>query len=118
MRSIKFRAFINGEMIYDLAYEEYAPINDLLKGTDNLMQFTGLFDKQGVEIYEGDILKFITFGFNAESFITVIEFKNASFRLKNGRNLFYFGQTDFTKLDDCRVIGNIYENPELLEDKQ
>ena len=78
---------------------------------------TGLKDKNGIEIYEGDILEFITFGFDSERFITYIEFINASFRLKNGRSLFYFGQKDVSKLDDGRVIGNIYENPELLENK-
>ena len=67
MRKIKFRAWITDswdeednpvyEMCYDLAFEEYAPINDLLGGIDTLMQFTGLYDKNGKEIWEGDILK-------------------------------------------------------------
>lgn len=120
MREIKFRAWdnrkkqiLNYGSLVDCAFFYMCNSCDY-----EVMQYTGLKDKQGVEIYEGDIVEFITFGFDVERFVTVIEFKNASFRLKNGRNLFYFGQTDFTKLDDCRVIGNIYENPELLKDKQ
>nr|DAQ58908.1 MAG TPA: YopX protein [Caudoviricetes sp.] len=77
-------------------------------------QFTGLFDKNGKEIYEGDILHTITFGFEPEEYTAIILYRNCSFQLSNGRNLFYFGQSDFTKMDDTIVIGNIYDNPELI----
>jgi len=77
-------------------------------------QYTGLKDKNGQEVFEGDILKFITNGFDAETFITSIIFDKCSLKLKNDRALFYFGQSDFTKIDDGVVIGNIFENPEFL----
>ena len=35
-------------------------------------------------------------------------------KLKNGRNMFYYGQLDFTKMDDAKVIGNIFDNPDEL----
>lgn len=77
-------------------------------------QFTGLLDKNGKEIYEGDIIETITFGFDAEKFTSVIEFKKCSFSLSSGRNIFYYGQKDCNKMDDSRVVGNIHDNPELL----
>ncbi|WP_242398112.1 YopX family protein [Bacteroides xylanisolvens] len=77
-------------------------------------QFTGLFDKNGKEIYEGDILHTITFGFEPEEYTAIILYDNCRFQLSNGRNLFYFGQSDLTKMDDTIVIGNIYDNPELI----
>ena len=66
-----------------------------------LMQFTGLLDKNGKEIYEGDIVEYITdpledSPYNKE--IEVIEWENGSFYIPN----------------NCEVIGNIYENPELI----
>lgn len=80
-------------------------------------QFTGLFDKNGKEIYEGDILHTITFGFEPEEYTAIILYRNCSFQLSNGRNLFYFGQSDFTKMDDTIVIGNIYDHPELIKEE-
>jgi uncharacterized phage protein (TIGR01671 family) len=77
-------------------------------------QFTGLFDKNGKEIYEGDILHTVTFGFEPEEYTAIILYDNCRFQLSNGRNLFYFGQSDLTRMDDTIVIGNIYDNPELI----
>lgn len=81
---------------------------------NTLGQFTGLLDKNGKEIYEGDILHTVTFGFEPEEYTAIILYDNCRFQLSNGRNLFYFGQTDFTKMDDTIVIGNIHDNPELI----
>lgn len=65
-----------------------------------LMQFTGLKDKNGKEIYEGDIVK---------SGITIekVEFEDGCFVVHDYDYLH--------KWKHCKVIGNIYENPELLD---
>lgn len=77
-----------------------------------LMQFTGLHDKNGKEIYEGDISKFTfinEFG-SAETRNAVMEFNQAeaqfSFRFE--------ADYDFTLVSPPEIIGNIYETPELL----
>lgn len=135
LRAIKFR----GKSIYDdkwllgslvkIEKDRYAvipPLNDIEIGKsigmyevcpETVGQFTGLLDKDGKEIYEGDILHTITFGFNPEEYTAIILYRNCSFQLSNGRNLFYFGQSDLTKMDDTIVIGNIYDNPELIKEK-
>ena len=134
-RTIKFR----GKSIYseDWLYgslvkiekDRYAvipPLNDIERGKiigmyevypETVGQFTGLLDKNGKEIYEGDILHTITFGFNPEEYTAIILYRNCSFQLSNGRNLFYFGQSDLTKMDDTIVIGNIYDNPDLIKEE-
>lgn len=66
---------------------------------ENIMQFTGLKDKNGKEIYEGDILK-TKFG-NKIWFSDLIDY-----HLWNIQNSNAFSQIE--------VIGNIFENPELL----
>lgn len=74
-----------------------------------LMQSTGLKDKNGTEIYEGDIVK------NIYDEIYVVKWFDAGFHLEEKYN----GGFDYFELhfgDNKEVIGNIYENPELLED--
>jgi uncharacterized phage protein (TIGR01671 family) len=81
-------------------------------------QFTGLTDKNGKKVFEGDIIEVITCGFNSEKFTTSIVFSDCAFRMKNGRNLFYFGQKNMTTMDDARIIGNIHDDPDLMETKE
>lgn len=81
-----------------------------------LMQYTGLKDKNGKEIYEGDILK------QADEDIIVAEYKCLEVDAFEGIgfNLWSF-IGEYNKFDCARlqseleVIGNIYENPELLK---
>jgi len=109
-------------------------------GSDDwtLMQYTGLKDKNGREIYEGDIVHTWEqddhiperdsgggiIGYDRRdgfSQIGVVSFKGAWFTYETkkhlaGREEKIYAPLDFT--NDLVVIGNIYENPELLEDGQ
>lgn len=72
-----------------------------------IMQYTGLKDKNGNEVYEGDIIKLL-------DGIDIVEFKCGGFMSKKG----YMFLDDYFSMHGWlyEVIGNIYENPELLED--
>lgn len=104
MREIKFRAWDKrfNNMIYD------KPMAILYLKDDNheIMQFTGLLDKQGKEIYEGDIVKHTPTFPELEGKYHIGEIKIEPSRGICVNNIpLAFGP---------EVIGNIYENPELL----
>ena len=119
MREIKFRAYHKDhkEMVnFDMAKaskDQYqcAHICNLMAGDDSgfLMQYTGLKDKNGVEIYEGDIIQFSDGYPQNHLKPKVVEFSKGSFS-----NTGSFDSGSATTYDP-EVIGNIYENPELLE---
>jgi len=83
-----------------------------------LMQYTGIKDKNGKEIYEGDILKY-KFPYDRRlKHVSLVKFieTEASFGLKDiyGNEIPLYR---ITANNYFEVIGNIYENPELLEGK-
>lgn len=77
-------------------------------GAYELMQYTGLNDKNGKEIYEGDIIEFNPF---MKYEIGVVDFSEGGFTANE-----WFLQSALTNGNefDGKVIGNIYNNPELL----
>jgi uncharacterized phage protein (TIGR01671 family) len=80
-----------------------------------VMQFTGLHDKNGKEIYEGDILR-IEHPYKDREYIGEVVYEYYMFMV----NGFYFTHYDnpsdaFEEMKYVEVIGNIYENPELLK---
>lgn len=123
MREIKFRCWdifkqrwsnykINDSTVYFMDKNTgvwYGSYNKRYKDF-NLMQYTGLKDKNEKEIYEGDI-----FHIGSKKNLYVVEWIDCGLKGRQIRNKSWIG-LDYWK-DDIEVIGNIYENPELMEDE-
>ena len=89
-------------------------INQYLKDSDKVfMEYIGRNDKNGKDIYEGDILicqaLFSSKSFKKKEHRAVVTYQLGSFIPKS------IGETYVLNFDNCEVIGNIYENPELLK---
>lgn len=126
MREIKFRVWDDVEKEYIAPAEKFC-FDDIQEIIDFecdgiefrknkryiFEQYTGMKDCDGTEIYEGDIL-FESFG---GKYYKVV-FENGSFRAEFEGD---FEEYSFDLIDvvaqGCEVVGNIYENPELMKDK-
>lgn len=133
MREIKFRAWDNRSKKWLCGYEypnlggfnllgetvllgEWSGVLDrFLMGRDGYepedliaMQYTGLEDKNGKEIYEGDIVK-------SE------QWNPSTYQICFNRGAFYIAKenryevADIKYVEDFEIIGNIYENPDLIK---
>jgi uncharacterized phage protein (TIGR01671 family) len=111
-REIKFRVWDKKFKNWTISMLQYNPDGSLTAEPNGiLMQYTGLKDKNGKEIYEGDICPSKISG---ES--QVIIFSKCGFTVGD-KNSEYPASLQYLPVfhNQMEVIGNIYENPELLE---
>lgn len=140
MRTIKFRVYSTYErqMIYEDLYD-YLSIdsngqlnNSAGLGEFHIMQFTGLHDKNGKEVYEGDVVRILYTDWASKtnekmslddykksiSHFGYVVYDNAeySINIKSKKyNDYYNSSIHHGTHGEIEIIGNIYENPELLE---
>ena len=128
MRDIKFRAWLkSNKLMYNVLCVDIAEKKAFIEHSDmrgyakypeeiKLMQCIGLKDKSGKDIYEGDIVKAISFA----RWIGVVKYsdENQAFIFNDldkkyrGYSTAFMNQFD----DGFEILGNIYENPELLKE--
>lgn len=80
----------------------------------HLMQSTGLVDKNGKEIFEGDVVKMTKDVYSEPTYYKIVRHRGGAYRLESKQH----GCELWLRHTDCEVVGNVYENQELLEEAE
>ena len=133
MREIKFRAWIKdskdveekdknkmielsgfdfGDPFGDLEFEDDGEFYCVHHRHCEVMQYTGITDKNENEIYEGDIISHEIMGYGSS--IGVVEFRGGCFMVKTTKKI-HPEHDGYVQILSPILLGNIYENPELVK---
>jgi len=116
-REIRFRAWQDNQMLYQDKCGVYGTKHflDKLYEDCELMQYTNLKDKHGKPIFEGDIVQL-----DSWAGVQQICFIEGAFCLANKEGK-YVGDIHYVHhagINQCTILGNVFENPELINKPQ
>ena len=118
MKELKFRAWDGKKMIDDVIPASDTGIVELFEyehqvtEVEAVEQYTGLTDKNGKEIYEGDVV-------NIQGIKYYVDFEHGGFWFNNDNRKWKVNRpfTHFQEINDTEVVGNVHENADLLEEE-
>lgn len=121
--TVKFRAWLKKEQKMDNEIDHISWLEDELYCIGDgitymvsaedlvLMQSTGMVDRNGNIIFEGDIVKMAKDVYSEPTYYEVVRHRGGAYRLESKQH----GCELWLRHNDCEVVGNIYENKELLD---
>ena len=118
MKELKFRAWDGKKMIEDVIPVSETDVVELFEyehqvtEVEAVEQYTGLTDKNGKEIYEGDVV-------NIQGIKYYVDFEHGGFWFNNDNRKWKANRpfTHFQEINDAEVVGNVHESADLLEEE-
>lgn len=107
---VQVDALVFGEQIIKTTYKNGNIAKEDLRNYV-LMQSTGLKDKNGKEIFEGDVVKMAKNVYSEPTYYEVVRHRGGAYRLESKQ----YGCELWLRHTDCEIAGNIYTDPELAE---